>query len=138
MRAEIQTDRKCRSRKGDIEEGWVAARLSGNEGDLMSWVLAVRGTRVFVSVSDPLAPDDWQALYDEIVREAKSCEATAVVLPATLPTTMGMADELSRSLASNLRERGFAVSSPGSGVGSPLSPARPSDRLRLRPRNFSG
>jgi hypothetical protein len=75
----------------------------------VSWVLAVKGTRVFVSVSDPLAPDDWQALCDEIVHEAKSGGATAVVLPATLPTTMGMADELSRSLASNLRERGFAV-----------------------------
>jgi hypothetical protein len=75
----------------------------------MSWVLAVKGTRVFFSVSDPLAPDDWQTLYDEVVHEAKSCGARAVVLPATLPTTMGMADELSRSLASNLRERGFAV-----------------------------
>jgi hypothetical protein len=29
--------------------------------------------------------------------------------PYRLPTTTGMADELSRSLASNLREHGFAV-----------------------------
>jgi hypothetical protein len=70
--------------------------------------------QVIVSISDPLAADDWQALCDEIVDEGKDRGATDVVLPAELPTKMGMAVELSRSLASNLREHGFAVISPDS------------------------
>ena len=75
----------------------------------MSWHLTVTEGHVFVSVLDPLSLDDWQALCDEIVDKGKAHGAVAVALPANLPTTMGMAEELSRSLASNLRERGFAV-----------------------------
>lgn len=75
----------------------------------MSWDLTIEEGSVVVSVSDPLAADDWQALCDDIVDEGTGRGATTVVLPAELPTTMGMAEELSRSLASNLRERGFAV-----------------------------
>ena len=75
----------------------------------MSWDVAVTEGSVVVVISDPLGPDDWQALFDEIVDEGEGRGATSVKLPARVPTAMGMADELSQSLASNLRERGFAV-----------------------------
>jgi hypothetical protein len=75
----------------------------------MSWDVAVTEGNVVVVISDPLGPDDWQSLFDEIVDEGEGQGATSVTLPAKVPTWMGMADELSESLANNLRERGFAV-----------------------------
>jgi len=75
----------------------------------VSWHVTVTEGHVFVSVFDPLSEDDWEALYDEIVEKGKAHGAVTVVLPATLPSTMGMAEELNRSLASTLRKRGFAV-----------------------------
>ena len=62
---------------------------------------------------DALSLDDWDVLCDEIVEFGSHQGAKVVALPSVLPTTMGMADELSRSLANHLRERGFSVIGPG-------------------------
>jgi hypothetical protein len=75
----------------------------------MSWRVTVTEGYVFVSVFDPLSEDDWDPLYAEIVETAKGQGAVAIVLPASIPSTMGMAVELHRSLANGLRERGFTV-----------------------------
>lgn len=70
---------------------------------------------MFVEVEDPLSVDEWDVLSDEIVEFGSRHGAKVVALPRVLPTTMGMADELSRSLANHLRERGFSVLGSGPG-----------------------
>jgi hypothetical protein len=75
----------------------------------MSWRVTVTEGFVFVSVFDRLSEDDWDSLYAEIADTGKAQGAVAVVLPASIPSTMGMAAELHRSLADGLRERGFTV-----------------------------
>jgi hypothetical protein len=75
----------------------------------MAWDVAVAEGNVVVAISDPLGPDDWQALFDDIVDEGEGRGATVVVLPAEVPTVMGMAEELRESLETNLRARGFDV-----------------------------
>jgi hypothetical protein len=75
----------------------------------MSWRVTVTEGYVFVSVFDPLSEDDWDSLYAEIADTGKAKGAVAVVLPASIPSTLGMAAELHRSLANGLRERGFTV-----------------------------
>jgi hypothetical protein len=67
---------------------------------------------LFVEVKSPLSLDEWQALADEIVEEGRALGAKGVALPAILPTSMGMADELSRSLVNHLRAHGFAIIGP--------------------------
>lgn len=74
----------------------------------MSWHLDCR-THVVLSVREPLTAHDWQPLFESIVEKAEACGATSIVLPVQLPTSMGMAEELHRSLVNNLRERGLDV-----------------------------
>jgi hypothetical protein len=75
----------------------------------MSWRVTVMDGYVFVSVFDPLSEDDWDALYAEIVDRGKAQGAVGVVLPTSIPSTLGMAAEVHRSLADGLRKRGFTV-----------------------------
>jgi hypothetical protein len=75
----------------------------------MSWRVTVTEGYVFVSIFDPLSEDDWDPLCAEIADKGKAQGAVGVVLPAKIPSTMGMAAELHRSLVNGLRERGFTV-----------------------------
>jgi hypothetical protein len=73
---------------------------------------------------DPLSSDDWESLAEDVAREGTERRAKGVVLPAILPTAMGLAVELRRSLADNLRARGLTVIVVGEEPGGKTPPDR--------------
>ena len=79
---------------------------------LGAWRLDCRAY-VFVTVDEPLEPGDWDALLSAVIEETERCSAASVVLPSQLPTHMGMAGELHRSLVGRLRRRGLDVVETG-------------------------